>query len=199
MAVLSLYYWAGFSLVLMSRRLLSSYGTQASHCSGFSCGRAQALGHRIGSYGTWAELLQGMLDLPRPGIQPMSPALAGGFFTPEPPGKPLSWSFDSQALCFSRASSSRPSSRWVFSFKSSIICFWSSPPLFWDAIQMFFNFSHLTLKGFWHIVKGPCPPLKNILSPWSKVYRTPFSAIFLESLLCPLVKTCSVFIGHVCC
>ena len=27
-------------------------------------------------------------DLPDPGIDPMSPALAGGFFTTEPPGKP---------------------------------------------------------------------------------------------------------------
>ena len=26
-------------------------------------------------------------DLPDPGIEPMSPALAGGFFTTEPPGK----------------------------------------------------------------------------------------------------------------
>ena len=26
-------------------------------------------------------------DLPNPGIEPMSPALAGGFFTTEPPGK----------------------------------------------------------------------------------------------------------------
>ena len=26
-------------------------------------------------------------DLPNPGIKPMSPALAGGFFTTEPPGK----------------------------------------------------------------------------------------------------------------
>ena len=28
-------------------------------------------------------------DLPSPGIKPVSPALAGGFFTAEPPGKPL--------------------------------------------------------------------------------------------------------------
>ena len=28
-------------------------------------------------------------DLPDPGIEPSSPALAGGFFTTEPPGKPL--------------------------------------------------------------------------------------------------------------
>ena len=27
-------------------------------------------------------------DLPNPGIEPASPALAGGFFTTEPPGKP---------------------------------------------------------------------------------------------------------------
>ena len=29
-------------------------------------------------------------DLPDPGIQPASLALAGGFFTTEPPGRPLS-------------------------------------------------------------------------------------------------------------
>ena len=32
-------------------------------------------------------LLQG--NLPDPGIEPASPALAGGFFTAEPPGKPF--------------------------------------------------------------------------------------------------------------
>ena len=29
-----------------------------------------------------------MWDLPRSGIKPVSPALAGSFFTTEPPGKP---------------------------------------------------------------------------------------------------------------
>ena len=29
-------------------------------------------------------------NLPDPGIEPVSPALAGGFFTTEPPGKPVS-------------------------------------------------------------------------------------------------------------
>ena len=28
-------------------------------------------------------------DFPDPGIKPVSPALAGGFFTSEPPGKPV--------------------------------------------------------------------------------------------------------------
>ncbi|KAJ8783633.1 hypothetical protein J1605_008676 [Eschrichtius robustus] len=33
-------------------------------------------------------LLCGMWDLPRPGLEPVSPALAGGFSTTAPPGKP---------------------------------------------------------------------------------------------------------------
>ena len=33
-----------------------------------------------------------MWDLPHPGIEPVFPALAGGFFTTEPPGKPLKYS-----------------------------------------------------------------------------------------------------------
>ena len=39
-------------------------------------------------------LLCGMWDLPRPGLEPVSPALAGGFLTTEPPGKPYLRNFD---------------------------------------------------------------------------------------------------------
>ena len=80
---------------------------QASHCGGFSCG-AQAVcmwvsvvvAHGLNSCGSWAlecrlsscgaraQLLHGMWDLPGPGLEPMSPALAGGFLTTVPPGKP---------------------------------------------------------------------------------------------------------------
>ena len=35
------------------------------------------------------KLLQGMWDLPGSWIEPMSPELAGGFFTTEPPGRPI--------------------------------------------------------------------------------------------------------------
>ena len=35
-----------------------------------------------------ASLLSGLWDLPGPGIEPLSPPLAGGFFTNEPLGKP---------------------------------------------------------------------------------------------------------------
>ena len=44
--------------------------------------------HRLSSCGSRAQLLHGMWDLPRPGLEPVSPALAGGFLTTAPPGKP---------------------------------------------------------------------------------------------------------------
>ena len=70
--------------------LLSSCNALASHCGGFSCCRAQAVG-RVGlsSCGSQAELLCSMWGLPGPGIEPMSPALAGGFLTTGPPEKSL--------------------------------------------------------------------------------------------------------------
>ena len=43
---------------------------------------------RLSSCGSRAQLLRGMWDLPRPGVKPVSPALAGGLATTAPPGKP---------------------------------------------------------------------------------------------------------------
>ena len=43
---------------------------------------------RLSNYGSWAQLLHGMWDLPRPGLEPVSPALAGRLSTTAPPGKP---------------------------------------------------------------------------------------------------------------
>ena len=83
----------------------SPWSAQTSHCSGFSCCQAQAVGvctdgstlshcsrlrncsrqafeHRIRSS-------QGMWNLPGPGVQPVSPALAGRFLSTAAPGK--SW------------------------------------------------------------------------------------------------------------
>ena len=45
---------------------------------------------RLSSCGSRAQLLRGMWDLTRPGLEPVSPALAGRFSTTAPPGKPLS-------------------------------------------------------------------------------------------------------------
>ena len=84
-------------------------GTWASHCGGFSCCGVWAPGtgasvvmargisscgswaleRRLSSCGTWAQLLHSMWDLPQPGLEPVSPALAGGFLTIAPPGKPI--------------------------------------------------------------------------------------------------------------
>ena len=43
---------------------------------------------RLSSCGSRAQLLRGMWDLPRPGLEPVSPALAGRLSTTAPPGKP---------------------------------------------------------------------------------------------------------------
>ena len=43
---------------------------------------------RFSSCGSWAQSLCGMWDLPRPGLEPVSPALAGRFSTTAPPGEP---------------------------------------------------------------------------------------------------------------
>ena len=44
--------------------------------------------HRLGNCGSRAQPFRGMWDLPRPGLEPVSPALAGRFSTTAPPGKP---------------------------------------------------------------------------------------------------------------
>ena len=66
----------------------------ASHCGGFSCCGADsghkdfssfswwAVEHRLSYYGAEAYLLYGMCNLPGLGIEPTSPALAGGLCYP---------------------------------------------------------------------------------------------------------------------
>ena len=82
---------AGFSL----RWLLLLQSTGSRHAGFSSCGTwasvvvaRGALEHRLSSCGTRAWLLHGLWDLPGPGLEPVSPALAGGFLTTAPPGKP---------------------------------------------------------------------------------------------------------------
>ena len=89
-----------------------------AYCSGFSSCGARALGarasvvvarefsscgswaleHRLSSRGTRAPLLCGTWDLPGPGLEPVSPALAGGFLTTVPPRKPRLRVFNSESL-----------------------------------------------------------------------------------------------------
>ena len=60
---------------------------QLWHAGFSSCG-SQAIELRLSSCGARAYLLHGMWDLPGPGLELLSPALAGGFLTTVPPGKP---------------------------------------------------------------------------------------------------------------
>ena len=106
---LFIYFWLHWVFVAAHRLSLvvASGGYSSLQCAGFSlrwllllrsmgfrrtgfcnCG-TWALEHRLSSCGAWAQLLRSMWDLPRPGLKPMSPALAGGLPTTVPPGKSL--------------------------------------------------------------------------------------------------------------
>ena len=85
--VLSVCSWLSWVLLLCPGFLYlgraggpSRFGAQASRWGVFSCG-TQALGVRD-------KLLCVIWDLPRPGVEPVSPALAGGFLSPGHQGSP---------------------------------------------------------------------------------------------------------------
>ena len=72
----------GLSLVAVSR------GYSSLQCAGFSLRWLL-----FSSCGTRAQLLRGTWGPPEPGLEPVSPALAGGFLTPAPPWKSLEMVF----------------------------------------------------------------------------------------------------------
>ena len=57
-------------------------------CRPLTVGEHRLQTRRLSNCGSRAQLLCGMWDLPRPGLEPVSPALAGRFSTTAPPGKP---------------------------------------------------------------------------------------------------------------
>ena len=87
--------YTGFSL-----RWLLLFRSMGSRRASFSSCGSRALERRLSSCGTRAQLLCGMWDLPGPGIEPVSPALAGGFLTTAPPGKPGSMVLDVNILVY---------------------------------------------------------------------------------------------------
>ena len=87
MAVLGLRFCTRASLVA------ASGGHSSSRCMDLSLSWPLVAEHwlqtrRLSSCGSRAQLVRGMWDLPRPGLEPVSPALAGRFSTTAPPGKP---------------------------------------------------------------------------------------------------------------
>ena len=106
-----LFYFCCVGSPLLRTGPLQLWRAGASHCSGLSrCGAwapgtwasvvvacrlttsgLQALERRLSRRGARAQLLCGIWDPPGPGLEPTSPALAGGFLTTAPPGKPLAF------------------------------------------------------------------------------------------------------------
>ena len=70
--------------------LLLLWSTGSRRVGFSSCG-SQALERRLSSCGAKASLLRSMWDLPGPGLEPVSPALAGGFLTTVSPTKPYGY------------------------------------------------------------------------------------------------------------
>ena len=85
--------------VCCCERSLSSCGAWTSHCSGVSRCRAWTLGswasvvvaRGLSSCDAWSLVFCNIWNLPRAGIKPVSPALAGGFLSTVPPGKSLKY------------------------------------------------------------------------------------------------------------
>ena len=145
--------------------LLSSCSLRAPHCSGFSCWRARALGRSgFSSCGSWAPgrafsscgtqalLLHGVWDIPGPGMEPGSPALAGKFLTTEPPHReaPEFEPWLAEPIVLSTNLSLPLRSRTVFIFTSSLgkIILLAIENLHWIG----FNRNEPTLwltSGFW--------------------------------------------------
>ena len=82
MAVLGLRFLCEGFLQLRQAGATLHRSARASHYRGLSCCGAQAPDAQAQQL--W---LCSMWDLPRPGLEPVSPALAGGFSTTAPPGK----------------------------------------------------------------------------------------------------------------
>ena len=106
MTALGLCCYASFFSSCGEQGLLCSCSAWVSHCSGFSCCRAQAPGcagfsicssqvldQRLDSCGTWAKKFLGVWNLPGPEIEPVSPALAGRFLSTAWRGLGAFWYF----------------------------------------------------------------------------------------------------------
>ena len=70
---------------------------------------------RLSNCGSRAQSLRGMWDLPRPGLEPVSPALAGRLSTIAPPGKPnkIFWEREINHICITFST--------VYCYNSSIL------------------------------------------------------------------------------
>ena len=89
--LLSRYSWVVFSLqwLLLFDSPVSGTGASVVVAHGVCRYRWWALEQMLSGCDAWTSLLLGTWDLPGQGIEPVSPALAGGFLATRPPGKLL--------------------------------------------------------------------------------------------------------------
>ena len=91
-SLVAVYSVAVCRLLIVVASLLEEHGLQSMQASvvvarGLSSCGSWALERRLSSCGSRVQLLHGMWDLPGPGLEPLSPALAVEFLTTAPPGK----------------------------------------------------------------------------------------------------------------
>ena len=157
---LFIYFWLCWVFVCVRGLsvVAASGGHYSSWCAGLSLSRPLVAEHRLqtrrlSSCGSQAQLLCGMWDLPRAGLEPMSPALAGGLSTTAPPGKPLFVWF-----CFYHFSWVLFVCLFVSFFKLLLllfICLFLSLLFVFSSVSLFVFFLPLfffsTPCGLWHI------------------------------------------------
>ena len=76
-------------LLIAVASLVAEHGLQARGLQQLWLAGSVVVARGLSSCGSRAQLLHDMWDLPGPGLEPVSPALAGGFLTTAPPGKSL--------------------------------------------------------------------------------------------------------------
>ena len=92
--LLIVYFWMCWVFTATWRSpVVESEGYSSFAVCGLLIAVASPAVHRLNSCGAQSWSLRGMWDLFRSGIKPMSPALASGFLTSEPPGKPYKFCF----------------------------------------------------------------------------------------------------------
>ena len=94
---------------------------------------------KLSSCGSRAQLLRSMWDPPRPGHEPVSPALAGRFSTTAPPGKPLSFILDMGNVGLLSLAVI------ILAAKFSILLILKSPDFFFEFYFIYFLYSRFLL------------------------------------------------------
>ena len=106
---------------------------------------------RLSSCGSQAQLLRGMWDLPRPGLEPVSPALAGRLSTTAPPGKPC-FNFIEITSSSSSKGTKSPHNWFNILKRASLRCLKS----------LWINFNNLLAESFKLSVEMPISQIANV-------------------------------------